>query len=112
MIKLLLSFNFGDEFKLSPNVAINQASGYKTLGEFFSRLIPNIFIIASLILFVFLIAGGGMLVFGANNPEEMKKGSKVVSAALIGFALIFASFWIIKIIEHLTGLRILNPQID
>ena len=46
---------------------------------------------------------------GEDNPEKAKKGKQAITAALIGFMIIFCSYWIIKIIEIITGVSILNP---
>ena len=43
-----------------------------------------------------------------GNVEQIDKGKQAISGAIIGFIIIFASFWIIQLIEKLTGIPILN----
>ena len=45
---------------------------------------------------------------GNSNPEGAEKGKKVITAAVIGFVIVFSAYWIIKITEKLTGIPILN----
>ena len=86
---------------------------FTDVGSFISTLLPNVYVIASLILFFLLIFGGFTFIVSAGNqnPEGVKKGGNAIGAALMGFLLIFASYWIIQIIEIITGIQILNPNI-
>jgi len=110
---LLAAFNIGDEFKLKGEMGIqNSESGYSSIGGFLSKILPNIYVLASLILFIILIVGGLGVIMGAGqeNPERAKKGKQAMTAAVIGFAIIFCSYWIIKIIGTITGLDILGQE--
>lgn len=78
-----------------------------------SIILFNSMVVASLILLVMLIFGGFSIIMGAgnNNPEQAAKGKKAASGALIGFIVIFAAYWIIRIVETLTGVNILSPNL-
>ncbi len=73
-----------------------------------SVIINNIFVIATIILFIFIVVGGLGMILNAGNAEKQQQGSKTITSALTGFLIIFASYWIIKIIEALTGFTILS----
>ena len=107
-----LAVDIGTEFKLKKDVAIgDSSSGYGSIGEFLSAILPNIYVVASLILFILLIAGGFAIIAAGDNPQQKGKGAKAVTSAVIGFIIIFASFWIIKLIEFITGVEIFSPNI-
>jgi len=72
-----------------------------------NRLIPYILIFAGTILFVMLIAGGFSIFVSAGNPEKVKKGQGMIVNALIGFFIIFSSYWIIQLLEFSLGISIL-----
>ncbi len=113
-MKNLLSFNIGNEFWVKPNQGIAEAEGFKQgIGGIISILLQNIYVLAGIVLFILLIVGGLGFIIGAggDNPEQAKRGKQAITAALIGFAIIFCSYWIIKIIETLTGINILNPNL-
>ena len=82
-----------------------------TLGDIISNVLPNIYMLAGVILFFLLVGGGLMFIVstGQENPEGASKGTQAITAALIGFLIIFASYWIIQIIEYVTGVGILTP---
>ncbi|OGV89598.1 hypothetical protein A2Z41_02620 [Microgenomates group bacterium RBG_19FT_COMBO_39_10] len=84
-----------------------------TLGGIISNLLPNIYVLAGIILFFLLISGGLMFLIsaGQENPEGAAKGTQAVTAALIGFLIIFASYWIIQIIKVITGIDFLSGSL-
>lgn len=103
-----MAFDIGTEFK------VNNESGIRTIGTvggIVTNLLKNVYVLAGIILFILLIVGGLSFIMGAGeeNPEKAKKGKQAITAALIGFVIIFCSFWIIRIIEIITGMNILNP---
>jgi len=104
----MLAFNIGDQFLLRPDRPVKEIG---TIGGIISTLLQNVYILAGIILFILLIVGGLGFIMGAgeDNPEKAKKGKQAITAALIGFVVIFCSYWIIKIIEIITGVSILNP---
>lgn len=106
------ALNIGDEFKLGgPGApAITGVPALQTVGGFLSSVIPNIYVIASLILFVLLIVSGLLFIINAGQGDEegTKKAQKTITASLIGFLIIFASYWIMEIIQTLTGINILK----
>ena len=86
---------------------------FKSIGDLISTLLPNIYLIAGIILFVLLIAGGlGIIVnAGKGDKNGVAKGGQLLTAALIGFLVIIGSYWIIQIISTVTGLNILRPEV-
>lgn len=76
--------------------------------DIINAILPNIYIFASIILFLYLVFGGFLVITAASNPDQAKKGQQAISNAIIGFVIIFASFWIIQAIQIMTGIPILN----
>ncbi len=102
-----LAFDIGETLEIKPGVGV---SSLGTLGDIVSNILPNIYLLAGIILFFLLIGGGLMFLTstGQENPEGAGKGKQAITAALIGFLIIFASYWIIQIIQVLTGIDILS----
>lgn len=101
-----LAFDIGEQFQLGEKKPIGEI--FPDFGSLISTILPNVYILAGLLLFALLLFGGFGIIVGAGggNPEQVGQGKKAVTAALIGFLLIFASYWIIQIIQHLTGIEI------
>ena len=123
MGNLLAKIEIGEEFWTKPNTGIGGnctlrnpttgdcvawSSAHSSIGSLISAWLPNVYIFAGVILFILLVVGGIMVIAGASKsePESMEKGKKAISAALFGFLIIFASYWIIQIIETVTGIDI------
>lgn len=71
-----------------------------------NALLPYIFPAAGLVLLFMIIAGGFQLLTSAGNPESTAKGYKRILYAVIGFIVIFVSYWIIQIIQDIFGIDI------
>lgn len=92
---------FGSPFQELPDV-----------GRLASVLLNNALTLAGILLLVLMILGGLGVVMGAgsDNPEQAAKGRQAVTAAVVGFLIIFAAYWIIQVIELLTGIKILGQK--
>lgn len=111
MQRLLAQVNIGDELILKPGQAITGAPQFSTPGTIISVVLKNVYMVAGVLLLFLLIFGGLSIIMsaGGGDPKKAAQGKKAASSAVIGFLLIFASYWIIQIIEYITGLNILNP---
>ena len=105
-MKIIVQVPIGERFG-SP---FGQTKG---LADLVSVILSNALVIAGIILLFLLIFGGISMIAGAgrDNPEQAAKGKQAATAAVTGFIIIFAAYWIILIIEAATGLAILNPPL-
>lgn len=79
----------------------------ETAGTLFSHILPYVFIIAGLMFTVMFIAGGFQLLMSGGNPQNVESGQKKISAAFVGFIIIFVAFWIIRLLEIMLGAELL-----
>jgi hypothetical protein len=77
------------------------------IGDIITALFPYIFGFAGLALFVILIWGGITLMTAAGDPAKSKSGYGKISAGLIGFLIIFVSYFVAQIVEVILGVKIL-----
>ena len=109
----LFAINIGEQWTIGQNKIIANADQFKTPGALISIILRNIYTLAGVLLLVLLILGGISIIIGAggSDPKRAAQGKKTVMTALTGFIIIFASYWIIKLISFITGVEILNPTI-
>ena len=69
-----------------------------------SALIPFMYVLAGLALLMMLIVGGFQLMMSAGDPKGVESGMNKVMYALIGFLIIFASYWLVQILQVVFGL--------
>lgn len=101
--RLLAQVNLRDKLFGSHQGASNVADSPTA---FLSAILPNIFTIAGILLLVYLVAGGLMVIKSAGS-EGKGKGKDAITNALVGFIIIFAAYWIIQIVQVITGIPIL-----
>lgn len=78
------------------------------LGGILSSLLPYIFIFAGLTMLAFLIFGGFQLMTSEGDPKSIQSGQGKIVNALLGFGIIFASYWIIQILQVIFHVSIIS----
>ena len=79
--------------------------------DFVSVILFNAVALAAVILLFLMIAGGIMMIAGAGsgNKDDVAKGKKALTSAIVGFLIIFVSYWVIVVVQNIFGFNILNP---
>jgi len=83
------------------------AKKWATIGDIFSDALRYLFIFAGLGVFIFLIYGGLHLMISGGDPTAIAEAKGKITNAIIGFIIIFTSYWLIQIIEVVFGMKIL-----
>lgn len=96
-----------DELNPLKTSGSEQAQQLSTPGGIISRVLEFAFPIAGLILFVMIVWGGFEILTGAADKKSLDAGKQRISAAIIGFVLLFVSYWIIRIIEEVLGIKVI-----
>lgn len=89
-----------------PQVMVND------LGFFVSQIISIIFIIAAVLVFVYLVWGGIQWMTSGGDKQATQAARDRISAALVGLAIVALSWALIQIITKffgLEGILILEP---
>lgn len=92
---------------------ITNPTEFQTVGDIFGTLLPNIFTIAGLLLFLYLIFGGFKYLTSAGDEDALEQAKKIITSAVIGMLIIFASYWIMWIIQTVFGIPIgVGPDVE
>ncbi len=75
-----------------------------TLGTIISRSMDFIFIFAGVGLLLMLFAGGFTFLTSAGDSKKLEQGKQQLTNALLGFAIIFVSFWLVQALGYIFGL--------
>ena len=91
--------NINDYFK-SP---FGEITG---IGSIVTLFLNIAFVLSGIILLFFFIMGGiGMISSaGESDPQKAEQAKKTITSAVIGFVIVFASYWIVKLIGSLLGI--------
>lgn len=102
--------------RVYAQVQIDQAFGpaqhFDTIGSLVSVVAQNAFVVAGVVAFGILVFGGFAIITGAGSGDSKKleQGRKAMTGAALGLVLIVGSFWIIQILETLTGMTLLPTR--
>ncbi|MFQ6033182.1 MAG: hypothetical protein ACE5K2_09710 [Candidatus Zixiibacteriota bacterium] len=97
-----------EQITLPGGYKIPSFVGFSTLGQVISALLPYLYVIAGLILFGAIIVSGFQFLISAGDPKKTAEAKGCLTNAIIGFAIIFVSWWLIQIIEVIFHLDILG----
>jgi hypothetical protein len=81
---------------------------FTTIGSFVSVIVQNAFVLAGVIAFLLLVVGGfGMIASAGGDSKKAEQSKQAITAAVLGLVVIIGSFWIVQVLEKLTGLTLL-----
>lgn len=80
------------------------------ISKFVSGIIATAISVAGVVLLFLLIGGGIAMISGAgkSDPKTVDQGKKASTSALIGFIVVFSAYWIVKLIEVITGIKLIS----
>ena len=107
----LFTVNIGQDFKLQDNTPIGSVAQFQSVGALISNWLPNIYILGGILVLILIIASGLMWIGNAGNIKKIEEAQKILTFAIMGFIFLFASYWIIQIVQVLTGVPILNSTL-
>lgn len=107
MNRVLVSLKLDEAYLLNPE-GQTVAEVYKDPASLINILLPNIFTFAGLLLFLFIVGAGLKIVMNPDNKKSTEEGKKALTYAVGGFLLLFAVYWIVQILEYVTGVVILG----
>lgn len=106
---MLAQIDIGESYN-APLFNPDPEQGIKGLGTLVSTVLSNVYIFAGLLLLILIIFGGFKMISASGTRDAQKAASarNTLTYAIVGFLLIFASYWIIQIVEKVTGTDILK----
>ena len=107
----LLVVDIGANLTLQGNTSISNVTQFQSVGALISSWLPNVYILAGIVVLISFIASGFMWVTNACDQKKIEEAQKILTFAIMGFVFLFASYWIIQIIQVLTGIPILNSSL-
>ncbi len=79
-----------------------------SIGDIVSGLVVYLFPLAGLLLLLYLLFGGLQMMTSAGDPKKMEGAKQKLTNALIGFIIVFASYWIVQIVGKVLGIEIIS----
>jgi hypothetical protein len=88
---------------LESKIGLNFIGG--NLGDIINALLPYLFTLAGLLLLLYLIYAGFGLMTSAGDPKKIQEAKSKLTNSLVGFIIIFVSYWLVQIIGKMFGIE-------
>ena|SRR3989344_6948722 len=84
---------------------------FDTFGVLVTVIVRNAFVLAGIMSFLLLVFGGFSVIMGAGagDTKQLEKGKQTITGAIAGLIIVVTSYWIVQIIEKITGLPLITP---
>ncbi len=88
-------------------------SQFTTIASLVNLLYKSLLVLAGIVFLFLVILGGFSYIAGAGEEKsnQVEKGKKAITWAIIGFLIIFSAYWLIQIVGLFTGVPILNSNL-
>ena len=108
---LIAVVNIGENIDMGTGRSVSQT--FPDIGTIISLLLKNSLAIAGVILLGLLIFGGLKFIMsaGSNDAKKAAEAKTIITDAIIGFAVVFCAYFIVQIIQLITGVPILNSNL-
>ena len=80
----------------------------QTVGALVYRLTTYLFPIVGLLIILYFLYGGYTYMTSRGNPQQLAQAQGIIVNALIGFGIVFTSFWIVQIVGYVLGISAFN----
>lgn len=78
-----------------------------TVGDIAFEAVGYVYVIAGLMLLIWLIWGGITMMTAADDQNKAAQGRGMVTNAAIGFVIIFVAYFVVQLVEVALGVKIL-----
>jgi energy-converting hydrogenase Eha subunit B len=80
------------------------------LGAFINNIVQMIMTVGGLIFFGLLVYGGIQYLTSGGNEDTVESAQNTITYAVLGLVIIAAAWFIVKILETVLGIQILDPM--
>jgi hypothetical protein len=94
-----IEVSLGDKIILKDGTPVKDV--FNSTDDMINLIVRVLFIGAGLVLFFIIIVAGFSLIKGESKDKDQAKTQ--ITGALIGFLVMFAAYWIMQIIQLITG---------
>ena len=89
--------------KALPNFEFSGEQG--NIGSIVSSFLNYLFPLAGILLLLYLIFGGFSLMTSGGDPKAVQAAKSKITNALIGFIIVFTSYWLVQILGTVLGIE-------
>lgn len=96
--------NLGEEFTVGTNETGLVKDIFKTPADMVNLIANNLMVLGGIILFFMIIMAG--FKFIKDDTKAKQESKDIMKAAIGGFVLLFSAYWIVQIVQVITGAKL------
>lgn len=96
-----VEISLGEKLILKDGTPVKDV--FNSTDDMLNLIVKVLFVGAGLVLFVMIIGAGIAMIQGGGKDAE--KAKTTMTSAVLGFIIMFAAYWIMQIIQLLTGIN-------
>jgi len=98
-------FKLTDCLTLKNGTKVSEVEAYQTPAGMVNLIVTNLFMLAGVLIFIAIMVAGFKFVIGDTKGKDEAK--TIATSTAIGFVVMFSAYWIIQIVEMVTGANII-----
>ena len=75
------------------------------IGDIVSELLKYLLPLAGLLVLLYLLLGGFQLMTSGGDPKKTQEAKGKITNALVGFIIVFISYWLVQIVGTILGIE-------
>jgi len=91
----------GEKFILKDGTPVKEV--FNSTDDMINLIVKVVFVGAGIVLFFMIVISGFGMISGGSKDKD--KSKTTMTSAAIGFVIMFAAYWIMQIIQLLTGIN-------
>lgn len=99
--------NFNQFDPLVIDSTKDKVATFSTPGGIITEALKYAFPLAGIILFVMILWGGFEILSSATSSKGQDAGKQRITAAVVGFFILFLSYWLIRLIGLIFGVSVI-----
>ena len=100
-----IAFELGEAFFGTAGHFLSQLTD---VGVLASILLSNAIVVAGIVLIFLFIFAGIQMISGSGNEQKMEQARAIMTAGVLGFILVVAAYFIVRLVESSLGISILG----
>jgi len=98
----------------ADTIGIEQPKGMQItdIGKLVSSAISLVLIVAGILTFAYLVMGGIQWLTSGGDKSKTESARNMITAALVGLAIVAASWALMKLISYFFGIDVFSGQIS
>ncbi len=101
------TYEYFNDFLLNQTAGTRVRSVYSSTGSMINIIAKNLIMLGGILFFALILFSGYKLIFMKDKSKALESTRQYLTTGVIGLMIMLAAYWIVRIIETVTGVQAL-----